>query len=828
MKTMAGQGRRLAVAAIVVWLVMAGVGATSPSVVPPSDPWVPGPSPFPVTLESDPISGRWDVLGFADAAGTPVALHFDGVPGVSKGDRLLVRGVAAGRPAVIRGRAVAGTIDVTAILDRSEPSDPLLRSANRLRARLLTTIEPGRSDGRALLVGFLIGDTTQVDPVVLEDLRRSGLSHLVAVSGSNVALFLGLWWIITTPLSMSPRWRAAVGAIGLIVFGHLTRWEPSVIRASAMALVALVGRTVGLVLDAWSALSIAVIGSLLASPGLALSLGFQLSVAATVGILMVPPITSTALRALAMTAGAQLAVTPILLASFGQVPLFSPLANLVAIPVVGVATVVGGLGGLVGMDRLIGVAVAASDVVIAIGRVGSSLPQVGWLAIGAVAVGLAVVAFRPGRRPIGWAAASLVLAISVFPAGRAVQTPAVVFLDVGQGDSALVLGSDLVILIDGGPDPARLENALRRYRVDHVDLVVATHVHADHLTGLISLVERHPVGELWQAFDPHSTEASDRLLEAAGRAGVPVRRPAIGTGLHSKDVGVSVVGPVRRYASPNDQSVVLVIELDGTRVLFPGDAETFAQAELSIQGVDVLKVPHQGAATSDLEWLAAHAGRLAVISVGPNDYGHPSESVIEALEIAGARVVQTDLWGDVVVTPGPVVRDASRRRRSEHARAATRRCPRRRARLCGSCRPARRTPRSCGRATRRPLPPPPAPCREESPPRSIGRVRGGGRGRPLPAPTHRALCRFPGGVDSAGGSLSAEGNRRRQSRTRWHDAPPGPAPGRRPARKTGHSPAGCRRRRCRTARACRSPPPVPLPPSHRSPRTPRTRSPVPG
>jgi len=112
---------------------------------------------------------------------------------------------------------------------------------------------------------------------------------------------------------------------------------------------------------------------------------------------------------------------------------------------------------------------------------------------------------------------------------------------------------------------------------------------------------------------------------------------------------LTVEGPLRRYASPNDQSIVLMVDGPSRSMLLSGDIETVAQAELSHLRADVLKVPHQGAATSDPEWLEGVGSEFAVISVGPNDFGHPADWVIEVLESTGSDVARTDVHGDIPV-----------------------------------------------------------------------------------------------------------------------------------------------------------------------------------
>jgi competence protein ComEC len=183
-------------------------------------------------------------------------------------------------------------------------------------------------------------------------------------------------------------------------------------------------------------------------------------------------------------------------------------------------------------------------------------------------------------------------------------------------------------------------------------LVVLTHVHADHATGLGGLVGRIPIGLVWAQTNPHETGASEQLFRLLEQARVHVGAPAVGEVYRLGDLALSVDGPLRRYASPNDQSIVITVTGPTRSMLLAGDIETVAQDELGQLRADVLKVPHQGAATSDADWLRAVGADLAVISVGPNDFGHPADWVIATLEESGAAVVRTDQAGHVPVPLG--------------------------------------------------------------------------------------------------------------------------------------------------------------------------------
>ena len=633
--------------AVLVWVVASLVSAwVAPDTIDP------GPFSGRVTLVSDPVEGRygWWSLGRSDRG----ILLLDVEERVGgKGDTLEVTGRIRGEPGrrgsiAYGARLVVSTYEVIAV-----SSSPLLEAGNNLRDVVIDRLQP-MDDGRALLAGFLIGDTRDIHPSDIEAMRLSGLSHFVAVSGSNVALFLGLLSLVAGPLAMGPKRRAVLGLAALPIYAAATRFEPSVMRASAMAGLALGGRLVGVAFEAWQLLSLAVVALLVLDPPLTQSAGFQLSVAATAGVLVGArwPVAGRVPRALAVTIGAQLAVAPLILAHFGSVPLLSPLVNLVAAPVVAASTTLGALG-IVGPVFLRDLAAWLAELVLELARGTASWPQLGgWPLLGLLLVGLVMLTVPLSRV---WAAfvGAAVLAWMAIGHGPAVPDPGVVILDVGQGDSVLVHGGDgRYALVDGGPDAVRLQGLLRDFGVQSLELVVMTHVHADHVGGLTGVVGRIPVGAVWEDSAPHQTGLADEFLELVAEYGLPLHQPQPGDRYQLGSLEIVVEGPIRRYASPNDQSVVLTIRGPSRSILLSGDIETFAQADLSHLRADVLKVPHQGAGTSDPDWLESVGAELAVVSVGPNQFGHPVEWVVQTLEEGGAIVKRTDVDGSVAVPLG--------------------------------------------------------------------------------------------------------------------------------------------------------------------------------
>jgi competence protein ComEC len=228
--------------------------------------------------------------------------------------------------------------------------------------------------------------------------------------------------------------------------------------------------------------------------------------------------------------------------------------------------------------------------------------------------------------------------------------PAVVFLDVGQGDAILIRRPpDVVILVDGGRDVAVLEGALRRHGVGEIDVLAVTHGDADHAGGLQGVVERHRVGEIWYPEGQDHGELIESLLVEAAAGGVPVAAVGAGDAVDFGSLRLELLAPRRRYAAENDGSIVTWVTAGGIDVLLTGDVEAVAQAELPTVRPDVLQVPHHGSATTDLDWLAETVGSVAVISVGENTYGHPTPGVLDVLASAGSTVLTTLGEGDVVV-----------------------------------------------------------------------------------------------------------------------------------------------------------------------------------
>lgn len=225
------------------------------------------------------------------------------------------------------------------------------------------------------------------------------------------------------------------------------------------------------------------------------------------------------------------------------------------------------------------------------------------------------------------------------------------FLDVGQGDAALIRESGKTALIDAGGS-ADVVAYLRAYGVDTIDLVVASHNHADHIGGMTAVLSRTKVRFYLDNAVPHTTASYQRTIQAVATSGAQYLRPTART--ISLGAARIRVLPPPASGDQNNSSVGLLIEYAQFRALFSGDSELYElQHWLSngaIPRVHVVKVAHHGSWNgTSVEWVDATRPQVAVISVGRNSYGHPSPQVIEQWERVGARVHRTDLDGSVLV-----------------------------------------------------------------------------------------------------------------------------------------------------------------------------------
>jgi len=650
--------------------------------------------------------------------------------GVHYGDRLLLDGRLEAPPA-------DGTFDYRAYLARQGihsqmlwpalaqvepgPPRPFYETLYAFKARAQAAVNhlfPGQE--AALLSGILLGNDDGLSPTLKEAFRRTGTTHIIAISGFNIALLIGMLLALANPF-FGPRRAAWVPLIGVAVYTLLVGADAAVVRAAIMgSLYVGASRLLGRPTFAPAGLFTAGLLMTGANPLLLWDAGFQLSFAATLGLMLyVPPLSRRArawlssqdslsrenarlvlgilVETVLVTVAAQVSTLPLLVYHFGQLSLVSLPANLLILPAQPGVMVAGGLATLIGMvvpvpavpvawvaglflRYTIGVVRALANAPLA--AIGVEMGPAGVLVFyllllaltwlirqeGEWRQGLAAHAGQQARKALP--ALSGVLLILVWQWARTQPDGYlhVAFLDVGQGDAIFIqTPAGRQVLVDGGQYPSRLNEQLEPYLPfwdRNLDLMVATHPDADHVSGLPDLLQRYSVALLLTGPDreergedgPYRT-----LLEGAETRGMPVLPARAGERIKLDD-GVTLEcvhpGPLV-LENDNEGSVVLRLVYDDFSLLLTGDAGEAAEEAMLASGQSlqalVLKAGHHGARTSTGDgFLAVVQPQIVIVSAGAdNRFGHPHPEMLARASAAGATVLRTDELGTIeVITDG--------------------------------------------------------------------------------------------------------------------------------------------------------------------------------
>jgi competence protein ComEC len=565
------------------------------------------------------------------------------------------------------------------------PPSGILAATAALRSGLSAAASTLPGDGGVLLPGLSIGDDSGVGEDLNDAMRSSSLSHLTAVSGANCVVVVAVVMLGGAAAGAPRGARIVLAGAALLAFTVLVTPQPSVLRATTMALLVLVALARGRPGGGLPTLCLAVLVLLAFDPWLSRSYGFALSALATAGLLVLARPLAELLAAwlprqvaaaIAVPTAAQLACQPVLLLLNPGVPVYAVPANLLAEPAAPVATLLG-LAACLLLPvlpplgaALVWLAWAPSAWIAAVARFFAELPagRLPWLegGIGAVLfaalVGTAAIALLVDRRGLLASTVAVLLVVTGGLAGGAVIARArspdwqLASCDVGQGDASLVRSDGQVALIDTGDDEEALLRCLDRLSIGRVDLLVLTHFDRDHVGAALAL--RGRADRLLPGLSDGPD--ADRLVTGLAAGGAQVIDARAGdTGTLGR-LSWTVLWPRRdaRVEPGNDASVVLRFEGDGIRSLYLGDLGEDGQRRLlatgSVGPVDVVKVAHHGSADQRAALYERLRARLGLISVGAgNDYGHPTEEALRLLAFVGTRVARTDLQGTLLVAAGP-------------------------------------------------------------------------------------------------------------------------------------------------------------------------------
>jgi len=559
--------------------------------------------------------------------------------------------------------------------------------ADRLRAHVESTLASGTTgERRALLVGIVLGEDAGIEAAQRDAFEASGLMHLLAVSGQNMAITALGVVAVARVVGVGRLVGEGVAILVVLSYALAVGWQPSVVRAAVAGVLASLAWIVARPQDRWHALAVGALVLLCWLPSSALEPGFQLSFAAVAAIFLVLPRVAGVPDAypvprglwdlLVVAVACGVVTAPIVWLHFGAVALWTVPANVAAEPA---------------MPPLIGLSLAAAVIEPVLPGAAAALSWLaGWCAAW-IALVADVVSSWPSaqiRSPVGLATVLCVVAtalivrrlpryrrrsaaVGLVSIALALATAACAFrpapswsppsglrltvLDVGQGDAILVEAPGAAVLVDQGPPEADVAGQLRRMGIRSLTALVLTHPQRDHIGGAARVIGRLRVATVLDPALAIRGPDYDAAIAASRERSVPVVEIRAGDTFGIGRLRLDVLWPEDAGLpgeDPNLNATVVHVRFGETDALLTADAESDVMRRLRLRPVEILKVAHHGSEDPGLpDLLRLLRPRIALISVGEgNDYDHPRPETISALAaFPGLVTVRTDLDGRIVV-----------------------------------------------------------------------------------------------------------------------------------------------------------------------------------
>ncbi len=543
----------------------------------------------------------------------------------------------------------------------------------------------------AVLETLILGGRGRLTPETTQALQKTGLFHLFAISGAHIGMISFMIFGLLKFLRVTTRTSYILLIVLLIFYSLLVEGRASVVRAAVMSIAFLLGKLFWKDTHLINTLSLSAFAILLFNPFQLFDLGFQLTFAATLAIILFYPKIMPAMPKLplkisetfTLSLTAQMGVLPLIATSFNRIIFSGLLLNLIGIPLVALIMAAGYLFLPIAfisqaLARLAAVVISflirtfmwSTHLLDPFAFMSYRIPTPSGLITAGYFLFLLLL-LLPGRLKkfrLGALSAFLIFftLLILYPFSAASKNLKVTFIDVGQGDSILIeFPGKKKMLVDGGGlasgtfdiGESVVSPFLWNKGIKRIDYLVLTHAHPDHLNGLVSVARNFGVGEFWETTSPPEDEKYAELKKALTSR--IERRVFRGFSHSEKDVRVDALFP--KDSSPsissldNDLSLVLKIAFGSTAFLLPSDIGVNPEQEILASGDDVrsavFKSPHHGSSSSSSSaFLAAVRPEVIVISVGRgNRFGFPQQEILDRYKETGARVYRTDLHGAVEI-----------------------------------------------------------------------------------------------------------------------------------------------------------------------------------
>lgn len=542
-----------------------------------------------------------------------------------------------------------------------------------------------------LLLAILLGDKDKLSEDIQESFKTSNLSHMLAVSGAHVSyIILGLTYVLQNSI-IGKKNGKIVCIIFLLAFMAITNFTPSVTRACIMAILTLFSSIIYRKSDVYTNISVAALITLIFNPYSLLDLGFQLSYGGTIGIIIFikriqekksnSKVINYIKQMALVSIYANIIIIPIMMYHFNTVSFTFIISNIMASPILGIIVITGFLFIITSitvkpLTRLIAIFIKPIlSILIKISQICSKLPFSNILVvtpymfnvISYYAIILYCIKSKKNNKCKIIICLLIVLILINFIIYIFPQKLRIFFIDVGQGDSTLIITPDKkTVLIDGGGSDSFDvgEKVLLPYLLDRrilkVDYVLISHFDTDHCGGILTIMEKVKVKNIIiseQAEHSENYERFKKLMIHKKIRLIEVKKgDKIKIGRYSE---FKILFPTSRLLSENplnNNSIVAQFNYNNFKMLFTGDIEKLAEqqilkAEKAEIRADILKVAHHGSKTSSIpEFIKAVKPKIALIGVGKNNtFGHPNQQTIKNLENIKCRIYRTDLQGEIII-----------------------------------------------------------------------------------------------------------------------------------------------------------------------------------